>query len=103
MRFDAPLIYANAFRFTSSARALVKRRPGIRRFVLDAEVISDLDATGAEHLADLDDRLADQGITLVIARVHSDVRAQVARSKLQARFAGRVYRDLASALAEHAR
>jgi high affinity sulfate transporter 1 len=99
LRFDAPLIYANADRFTSATAALVARRPGIDRLILDAEVIADLDATGAEHLADLDDRLADQGITLVVARVHRGVRDQIARSHLRQRFEGRVYSDLDAAIA----
>lgn len=98
IRFDAPLIYANADRFTSAATALVARRPGIDRLILDAEVIADLDATGAEHLADLDDRLAYQGITLVVARVHRGVRDQFARSHLRQRFEGRMYADLNAAI-----
>lgn len=99
LRFDAPLIYANADRFTSAATALVARRSGIDRLILDAEVIADLDATGAEHLADLDDRLADKGITLVVARVHRGAREQIARSHLRQRFDGRVYADLDAAIA----
>jgi sulfate permease, SulP family len=100
LRFDAPLIYANADRFTRAATALVKRRAGIDKLVVDAEAIVDLDATGAEHLADLDRKLEDQGITLVLAHVHHGVREQIVRSHLRGRFEGRVHADLEEAVAQ---
>jgi SulP family sulfate permease len=100
LRLDGPLIYANADRFTRAAEALVKRRPEIDRLVLDAEVIADLDATGAEHLEDLDDWLGEQGITLVLARVHHGARAQIVRSRLRQRFDGRIHTHLEDALAD---
>jgi high affinity sulfate transporter 1 len=97
LRFDAPLIYANADRFTEAAERLVEHRAGLVYLVLDAEVVSDLDATGAEHLAKLDDHLAERGVSLRLARVHSDVREQIARSHLGPRFAGRIFDDVETA------
>jgi MFS superfamily sulfate permease-like transporter len=99
LRFDAPLIYANADRFTRAALALVERRPNIDRLVIDAEVIADLDATGAEHLGHLDRHLAERGISLRLARVHRRVRTQIERSHLGAQLKVRIYTDIEDALA----
>jgi high affinity sulfate transporter 1 len=99
LRFDAPLIYANADRFTHAALTLVRHRPEIDRLILDAEVIATLDATGAEHIADLDRRLRDRNITFCLARVHHGVRTQIERSHLGPLLDGRIYGEVEEALA----
>jgi MFS superfamily sulfate permease-like transporter len=91
VRFEAPLVYANASRFHHVLHDLPATRPGLRRIVLDAEMVSDIDSTGAEALAAIDDELAAQGIELVIARLHERGRAQLERSRLDERFVGRSY------------
>lgn len=99
VRLDGPLIYANADHLRHVIRALVTQRPGLRRLVLDGEAMSDLDTTGAELLAHLDEDLAHQSIELRLARVHHRVRAQIERSHLGARFAGRIDATISAALA----
>lgn len=94
LRFEAPLVYANAQRLVTSCRALVARRERTDRLVLDAEMISDLDATGAEALAAIDDDLRAQGIELHLARVHARARSQLERSHLATRFLARNHASL---------
>jgi sulfate permease, SulP family len=97
LRFEAPLIYANAERFARAARRLADRA-GVDRLVFDAEMLSDLDTSGAEELLKLDDELAGKGISLHLARVHSRAREQMARSSLGPRFVGRTHPTLADAV-----
>ncbi len=96
LRFEAPLIYANADRFGRAAQVLASR-PGVTRLVIDAEMVSDLDASGAERLAALDDDLVEQGVDLHLARVHTRAREQIERSHLHDRFAGRTHDTLTQA------
>lgn len=98
VRFEAPLVYANAERLLRAARTLVERRAHTTRLVLDAEAVSDLDTSGAEALEMLDDELRAAGIELRIARLHLRARAQVARSLLAHRFAGRIHEHIADAV-----
>jgi SulP family sulfate permease len=70
-RFDAPLIYSNAEAFTQSAeRFLRSRETEVKRMVIDCEVMSDIDATGAEALVALVSSLHQDGIDVKIIRVH---------------------------------
>jgi high affinity sulfate transporter 1 len=94
LRFEAPLIYANADRFRVAVGALCADHDGLQRVVVDAEMVSDLDATGAEMLEAVDDDLAERGIVLHLARVHARARHQMQRSGLARRFAGRLHPSL---------
>lgn len=98
IRFEAPLVYANCERLVRAARTLVERNPAVERIVLDGEMVSDLDASGAETLEDLDDELAARGIELHLARFHFRARAQIDRSDLSDRFAGRLHGRLVDAV-----
>lgn len=98
LRFEAPLLYANAARLGQAALELVGRHPSAERLVLDAEMLADLDATGAEALEDLDELLADRGIELRLARMHRRARGQLDRSGLASRFDGRLYPSLHDAV-----
>jgi high affinity sulfate transporter 1 len=97
LRFEAPLIYANAERFGRAALRLVEGRTELTRLVVDAEMLSDLDASGADRLQRLDDELSERGITLHLARMHTRARAQMKRSSLNPRFKGRIHPTLADA------
>lgn len=97
LRFDAPLIYANAERFALAATRLTERHPNLTRLVVDAEMFSDLDTSGAERLELLDDELAQRGIELHLARVHARAREQIGRSRLAERFSGRIHSSLTAA------
>ncbi|MEK8226728.1 STAS domain-containing protein [Oerskovia sp. M15] len=97
LRFEVPLIYANAERFVRAALRLVEGRAELTRLVVDAEMLSDLDASGADRLQRLDDELSERGITLHLARMHTRARAQMKRSSLDPRFKGRIHPTLADA------
>lgn len=98
VRFEAPLVYANADRLAVASRALIARHPAMQRLVVDAEMVADLDTSGAELLEGLDDELREQGIELHLARVHRRARDQIARSALADRFDGRIHPRLADAV-----
>jgi len=74
-RFDAPLFFANAELFRDQIRDIVRsaRRP-VRRLVVSAEGITDMDVTGAEALGRVIEDLHDLNVHLVLARVRTSVR-----------------------------
>lgn len=98
LRFEAPLVYANAERLRRAALALLDRQGSATRLVLDAEMVSDLDTTGAETLAKLDDELARRGVVLHLARVHHRARGQIERSHLAMRLQGRIHATIGEAV-----
>ena len=74
-RFDAPLFFANADEFRRRVIALSRRaEPPIRRVVVTAEPITDVDATSALMLAELDAELRTMGIRLAFAELKGHVR-----------------------------
>jgi sulfate permease, SulP family len=74
-RFDAPLVFANAGYFSERIHALVDAGgDGLHCVVLDAEAISDFDATAAETLEGLAGDLERLGVELWIARANSPLR-----------------------------
>ena len=98
VRFDAPLIYANAERLRAAVRTLVDHRPDVTVVVFDGEMISDLDITGADVLERVDDDLTSRHVELRVARLHHRARGQLDRSHLRDRFEGRLYPTLRSAI-----
>jgi SulP family sulfate permease len=82
LRIDGPLYFANAKFVEDRVLALPSTRPELRHVVLDAAAVSDIDASGAHTLADVDARLAEQGITLHLATVRGPVRDTLARADL---------------------
>jgi MFS superfamily sulfate permease-like transporter len=101
LRFEGPLIYANVDRFVHAASTLVDRHPEVHRLVIDGEMISDLDTSGAEGLLRLDDELAERGITLHLSRFHVRARSQMERSMLQERLTGRTHPSIVEAIERH--
>jgi sulfate permease, SulP family len=98
LRFEAPLIYANADRLVRAVEATLEEQQEATCLVVDAEMMADLDATGAETLRDLDDELRERGVELRLARVHSRARLQLRRSSLEGRFGARTYPSVESAV-----
>jgi len=81
--FGADLFYANDNRFADEIRALVAHAPTpVRRFVVDAGAMTDLDYSAARTLTDLYDDLAQRGVTLVFARVRPSLRGDMDRHGL---------------------
>jgi high affinity sulfate transporter 1 len=81
-RFDAPLIFANTRTFREQIRALARAEPRPRWIVVAAEPITDIDTTAADMLADLDEALNAEGISLVFAELKDPVKAKVDRYEL---------------------
>jgi high affinity sulfate transporter 1 len=78
-RFDAPLFFANAESFEEELQRLIIDRGDVRRVVFSAAPITDVDATGAEVLADVHRRLQAEGIVLAFAELKGHVRDRLAR------------------------
>lgn len=74
-RFNAPIVFFNADYFKTRARAALDAADEkIEWFLLDAEMISAIDATAASMLEDLQSEFASQGVTLAIARPSRQLR-----------------------------
>jgi high affinity sulfate transporter 1 len=105
VRFDAPLFFANCSFFEEVVRDAVADAPSAARWVIIAgDPITDVDTTGAETLALLDDALADQGVTLVFAGLKGTVKDRLARYGLGERFGpDRYYSTLGAAVSDYVR
>jgi MFS superfamily sulfate permease-like transporter len=74
-RFDAPLVFANTAFFTERLEELMTNAgAGLKCVILDAEAISDFDATAAEALETLDADLERRKVELWIARANGPLR-----------------------------
>jgi high affinity sulfate transporter 1 len=79
-RFGADLFFANAERFADEVRALVDQAPSrVRRFVIDAAAITDIDYSAAQTLRVLIADLARHDIRVIITRVNQFLRADLDR------------------------
>jgi high affinity sulfate transporter 1 len=79
-RFDAPLFFANAEYFTDRIHELVAARgEPVRRVIVAAEPISDIDTTAAEALDQLIDELHRHHIDLVFAELKGPVKDRLVR------------------------
>ena len=81
-RFDAPLFFANARTFRDQIRHLAAAEPKPRWIVIAAEPMTDVDTTAADMLADLDEELNANGISLVFAELKDPVREKLERYEL---------------------
>ncbi|MBN1460238.1 MAG: SulP family inorganic anion transporter, partial [Armatimonadetes bacterium] len=74
-RFNAPIVFFNADYFKARVRAsLETAAEKVDWFLLDAEMMSAIDATAASMLEDLQSELASRGITLAVARPSRQLR-----------------------------
>ena len=79
-RFDGPLFFANADHFEHRVHELVEDQHGpIEWFLLDAEAVTDIDATAADIVEQVRHDLAQRGILFVIARAKQPLRARLKR------------------------
>ena len=86
LRFDAPLFFANGGMFTDYVRSVVAAGPEVTTLILAAEPITDIDSTAVDDLVELDDFLANAGITFFIAEMKGPVKDRLARYGLDRRF-----------------
>lgn len=73
LRFDAALNFVNAATFEDAVLKLERERPGIRFLLVAAGGINELDASGAEMLSSLAERLRADGVTLVISAAKKQI------------------------------
>jgi len=86
LRFEAPLVFANADIFTDELRSRVEAAsPRPRAVILDCEAIADVDTTGDDALRGLHEHLATHEIGLLLARVNDNVREFMRRDGVLAR------------------
>ncbi|MGA7147099.1 MAG: SulP family inorganic anion transporter, partial [Microbacterium sp.] len=81
IRLAAPLFFANASVFTTAVeRAIASvEGPPVRHLVLDMEAVTDIDVTGAESFATLQQWLIDHNVALAFSRLRPPVRSRLAQ------------------------
>jgi SulP family sulfate permease len=101
-RFDAPLFFANSQVLADDILGAVADANAVpvRWIVIDAEVIGEVDSTGAAMLGDLFDDLHGRGVTLALARLKAPVAAYLSRAGVMDRIGReRVYLEVDDAVA----
>jgi len=79
-RFDAPLIFSNVDEFVDDIRGLVDEAdPRPRVVIIDCEMIYEMDTTASDEFTALQGAMAEEGVELLIARVHAPVRSFMQR------------------------
>ena len=83
-RFDAPLFFVNAERFSDRVRQVLTDNPGGEEwFVMDCEGIGELDASALDALRELFDVLTGQGVEVIaVARANERVLHRLQRAEL---------------------
>ena len=81
-RFDAQLFFANTRTFREQIRRLAAAKPRPQWILIAAEPITDVDTTAADMLAELDEELNADGVSLVFAELKDPVRAKLERYEL---------------------
>ncbi len=83
LRFDAPLIFANAGTFREQVLALAARDPKPSWIVVAAEPITDVDTTACDMLEELVEKLDGRGVHLVFAELKDPARRKIERYGLE--------------------
>ena len=83
LRFDAPLIFANAGTFREHVLALAASDPQPRWIIVAAEPITDVDTTACDMLEELVGKLDQQGVRLVLAELKDPARRKIDRYGLE--------------------
>lgn len=80
-RFDAPLFFANSTRFLEQARRLIaEAEHPVKWFLINAEPITDIDATAAMTFVEFDQDMDERGIQIAVARPSEPLRAMLDRT-----------------------
>jgi high affinity sulfate transporter 1 len=107
-RWDAPLFFANAELFHQRVLEAIAQSPTpVRRIIITAEPVTDVDVTSADMLAELEHSLTKSGVELRFAEMKDPVKDKLKRFELFERFgAVNFYPTIGSAvdayLEEHA-
>jgi high affinity sulfate transporter 1 len=90
-RWGAPLFLANAELFHQRlSQAIAESPTKVRRVIVTAEPVTDIDVTSADMLAELEHSLAESGIELRFAELKDPVKDKLKRFELMERFGGAV-------------
>ena len=73
LRFEGPLFFASAMYFEEKVLERVASKPELKFIIIDAEAITEIDATGEDMLHQLSLRLVTLGIELVFSRTKRQV------------------------------
>ncbi|MBW9093764.1 SulP family inorganic anion transporter [Microbacterium jejuense] len=78
VRLAAPLFFANGAVFTAAVKkAVTEASDPVHHVVIDLEAVSDVDVTGAEAFASLEDWLKAQGVSLAFSRARPRTKARL--------------------------
>ncbi|GAA5211347.1 SulP family inorganic anion transporter [Microbacterium kyungheense] len=78
VRLAAPLFFANGAVFTSAVKkAVTEASDPVHHVVIDLEAVSDIDVTGAEAFAALEEWLTSQGVSLAFSRARPRTTARL--------------------------
>ena len=78
VRMAAPLFFANGTVFSAAVkRAVTGADEPVKHVVIDMEAVTDIDVTGAEAFASLEEWLDQQGVSLAFSRVRTPTRARL--------------------------
>ena len=83
LRFDAPLIFANAGTFRDEVLALAGAEPRPRWIIVAAEPITDVDTTACDMLEELVEKLDARSVHLVFAELKDPARRKIDRYGLE--------------------
>lgn len=73
LRFEGPLFFASAMYFEEKVLERIAAKPDLKFIIIDAEAITEIDATGEDMLHQLSQRLVALDIELVFARTKRQV------------------------------
>jgi MFS superfamily sulfate permease-like transporter len=82
-RFDEQLFFANAPNFRDAVLAAVAADSSVCYVLVDAESINEIDVTGLDMLAELQDELAQAKVELRFARMKAHIREYMRRANLE--------------------
>ncbi|MES9961947.1 MAG: sulfate permease [Candidatus Sedimenticola sp. 20ELBAFRAG] len=82
VRFDGSLFFANASYFEDKVLEVMATRPAVEYIILDAEGINQIDSSGEEVLHQVTDRLKENDVTLIVARMKRQFMQSVRRTGL---------------------
>lgn len=82
LRFDARLFFANIRSLKAKIEELVKSKPTMKKFILDAQSMIDLDSSGIEGLEDIINNLKERNIEFHMVNIIGPVRDKLFKSGL---------------------
>lgn len=82
MRFDRSLIYLNVAAFEDSILEVLARQPKVRGILVIGSGINELDASGADKVRELAERLQQQGVVLMFSSLKAPVAEAFGRAGL---------------------